>query len=124
MADQHRSLRADCADTELLGKRGEQWFVAQAALLLLLFFPPMPLEVPQICKCEMMPFSPPVDAPHRSCMSPNTMQLALRTNLDNSLLSHCSPRSAVHQTAEVNLLWCRYSCAWAVSRRQSRGWLS
>ncbi len=100
MADQHRSLHADCADTELLGKRGELWFVAQAALLLLLFFPPTPLEVLHICKCEMMPFSASVDAPHRFCMSPNTMQLALRVNFDNSLLSHCSPRSAVHQTAK------------------------
>ena len=40
-----QGLLAELSDTEQLGKRGEAWFVAQVALLLLLFFPPAPLEV-------------------------------------------------------------------------------
>lgn len=39
-----QGLLRELANTEQLGSRGELWFVAQAVLLVLLFFPPSPLE--------------------------------------------------------------------------------
>lgn len=51
----------ELADTEQLGSRGELWFLAQAVLLVLLFFPPGPLEVrmQRACNKRKRKFTPP-----------------------------------------------------------------
>ena len=45
MPPQMQALTEEILDTSKLGKRGEGWFVAQLLLILLVLFPPQPLEV-------------------------------------------------------------------------------